>query len=162
MRSGISKILSNKRRRKEIESIGTEKMTERNREVFFNSRFFTERVPTEKQEKETRIKRVVNQTEREESEEKRQNSRESRWKTQQEELPKAPRIVYREEAAPQENPLPNPRLGEKSEQKSQERYDLTQQETLSEQVERISQEVRRISYRYGVGMEDWQFDEFAV
>ena len=162
MRSGISKILSNKRRRKEIESIGTEKMTERNREVFFNSRFFTERVPTEKQEKETRIKRVVNQTEREESEEKRQNSRESRWKTQREELPKALRIVYREEAAPQENPLPNPRLGEKSEQKSQERYDLTQQETLSEQAERISQEVRRISYRYGVGMEDWQFDEFAV
>lgn len=161
MHSGISKILSNKRRRKEIESIGTEKMTERNREVFFNSRFFTG-VPTEKQEKETRIKRVVNQTEREESEEKRQNSRESRWKTQREELSKAPRIVYREEAAPQENPLPNPRLEEKSEQKSQERYDLTQQEPLSEQAERISQEVRRISYRYGVGMEDWQFDEFAV
>lgn len=161
MRSGISKILSNKRRRKEIESIGTEKMTERNREVFFNSRFFTS-VPTEKQEKETRVKRVVNQTGREESEEKRQNIRESRWKTQREELPKAPRIFYREEAASQENPLPNPRLGEKSEQKSQERYDLTQQETLSEQEERISQEVRRISYRYGVGMEDWQFDEFAV
>lgn len=137
-------------------------MTERNREVFFNSRFFTERVPTEKQEKETRVKKNVSQTEREESEEKRQNSRESRWKKQREELPKAPRIFYREEAASQENPLQNPRLGEKSEQKSQERYDLTQQETLSEQAERISQEVRRISYRYGVGMEDWQFDEFAV
>lgn len=138
-------------------------MTERNREVFSNSRFFTGRIPMENRGKETRAKRTVSQTEREESEEKRQNSGESRLKAQREELPKAPRIFYREEAAPQENPLQNPRFGEEPARKSQgKQYDLTQQETLSEQAERISQEVRRISYRYGVGMEDWQFDEFAV
>lgn len=161
MHSGIRKFLRNKRGRKPIEAISIEKMTERNREVFFNSRFFTQRV---RQEENREEKRRLQREEREKTAgERRETAQFGKGEEERDEQPKAPNIFYREETVQAREPEQIPRLGEESAFGARTMpNDFTQQENISEQAERISQEVRRASYRYGVGMEDWQFDEFAV